>query len=75
MLLGVADLGRTLVVLGIVLVAVGTVLVLAPKIPWLGQLPGDIHIEGEHFSFRFPLVTCLVVSAVVSLVLTLLFRR
>jgi hypothetical protein len=71
----VVDLGRSLVVLGVVLVAVGLVLTLAPRIPWLGRLPGDIHIERDHVSFHFPLVTCLVVSAIATLVLNLLSRK
>ena len=70
-----ADLGRTLIVLGIVLVVVGLALSVFPRVPWFGHLPGDIHIEREHFSFHFPLVTCLVVSAVVTLILNLVFRR
>ena len=43
----------------------------------LGRLPGDIHVEGEHSSFHFPIVTCLLISITVSLVLTLihLLRR
>jgi hypothetical protein len=41
---------------------------------WLGRLPGDIHVSREGFSFHFPIVTCLVVSAVLSL-LTWLLRR
>lgn len=61
------DVGRTLVLLGLVLAAVGGVMML--------RLPGDITIEGERFTFSFPIVTCLVVSAVATIVLNLLFRR
>ena len=70
-----ADLGRTLVVVGLVVAAVGATLLLAPRVPWLGHLPGDIHLERDHVSFHFPIVTCLVVSAVLTLVLNLFFRR
>ena len=69
------DLGRTFIVLGLVLVVVGLALSVLPRVPGLGHLPGDIHIERENFSFHFPLVTCLVVSVVVSLILNLIFRR
>ena len=48
---------------------VGLVWILAPSIPWLGRLPGDIRIERENFRFYFPLVTCLLLSLVLSLVL------
>jgi hypothetical protein len=47
---------------------------LVGKIPWFGHLPGDITIERERFTFYFPLATCLIISAVLSLVLYL-FRR
>jgi Protein of unknown function (DUF2905) len=69
-----AELGKTLIYLGLLLVAVGLVLSLAGKLPWLGHLPGDISIERERFSFYFPLATCIVISVVLSLVLYF-FRR
>jgi hypothetical protein len=64
---------RFLIMLGAVLVVAGLAW------PWLaklglGRLPGDIHIEREGFSFHFPLMTCLVVSAVSTLLLWL-FRK
>jgi uncharacterized protein HemY len=68
------EVGKTLIFLGLVLVAVGIVVSLAPKIPWLGQLPGDILIKRDRFTFYFPLMTSIVVSVIVSLVLYL-FRR
>ena len=61
-------LGRFLVVFGLILAGVGLLLMLAPKVPWLGRLPGDIIIRRENFTFYFPLVTCLLVSAVLSLI-------
>lgn len=67
-------LGKTLIVFGLVLVAVGIVLSFAPKIPWLGQLPGDIYIHRGRFTFYFPLATCILLGLVLSLVLYL-FRR
>jgi hypothetical protein len=68
-------MGRLLVVVGLLVAAVGGVLLLLPQLPWLGRLPGDIHVERDHFSFHFPLVTCLVVSAVLTLLVNLFFRR
>ena len=67
-------MGRLLIVLGIVLIVIGVVVSFAPKIPWLGQLPGDIFIKGERVSFYFPLATCILLSLILSLVLYL-FRR
>ena len=60
--------GWMLLVLGFIIAGVGLVWILAPSIPWLGRLPGDIRIERENFRFYFPLVTCLLVSLVLSLV-------
>ncbi len=67
-------LGKTLIVFGLVLVAVGIVLSFAPKIPWLGRLPGDIYILRGNFTFYFPLTTCILLSLLITLVLYL-FRR
>jgi hypothetical protein len=69
-----SGLGRTLIMLGLVIVLVGVVVSLAGKLPWLGRLPGDIAIKRENFSFYFPLGTCLLISALLSLVMWL-FRR
>ena len=65
---GHAGFGWVLLVLGLVIAGVGLVCILAPSIPWLGRLPGDIRIEGENFRFYFPLVTCLLLSLILSLV-------
>jgi hypothetical protein len=59
-------------ILGLVITGIGLVWVLAPSIPWLGRLPGDVHIEGEHFRFYFPIVTCLLLSVGLTLLLWLI---
>lgn len=69
------DLGRALIGLGLVALAAGVVLVLLPRMPWLGRLPGDIHFERDGFSVHVPLVTCLVISLVATLILNIFFRR
>ena len=69
-----AGLGKTLIVLGLLLAVVGVVLVLAGRLPWLGNLPGDISIQRERFSFYFPITTCILISVLISLVLYF-FRR
>jgi hypothetical protein len=66
--------GRTLIIAGLALVAVGLLVSLAPRLPWLGRLPGDIWVKRDHFSFFMPITTCLLFSLVVSLLLWL-FRR
>ncbi len=71
-----SSFGWVLVILGLVIAGVGLVWILAPSIPWLGRLPGDMRIERENFRFYFPLATCLLLSLVVSLAVWLirLFR-
>ena len=59
---------RGLIVLGIAIVLAGVLWPWLSKLPF-GRLPGDIRIEGEHGGFFFPIVTCLVISVVVSLLL------
>lgn len=72
------ELGRTLLFLGGLLVLVGALLYFGGKLPFrLGRLPGDIVHRGEHTTFYFPIVTCLVLSVAFSLLLWLLsqFRK
>jgi len=72
------ELGRVLLTLGALLVLVGAFFYFGGKLPFrLGRLPGDIVREGEHGTFYFPIVTCLVLSAVLSLLfwLTARFRK
>jgi len=73
----VRELGKFIVIIGVVAALVGLALWsgFAPK--WLGRLPGDIRIEREHSSFYFPIVTCIVLSVVLSLLFALfsIFRR
>ena len=69
-----SGLGRLIVMTGLVLVAVGLIVTLAARLPWLGRMPGDIFIKKESFSFYFPLGSCILISFVLSFVLWL-FRR
>jgi len=67
------DLGRTLLFLGGLLIFVGAFFYLGGKLPFrLGKLPGDIVHRGEHTTFYFPIVTCLVLSVALSLLFWLL---
>jgi hypothetical protein len=65
-------IARTLVLIGGALVALGLLLQIAPHVPVLGKLPGDIRIEHESGTYYFPVVTCLVLSAIVTLVMQLI---
>ena len=69
-------MGRYIVAFGIVLVAVGLVMIIGEKagIP-LGRLPGDIRIESKRGGFYFPIITCLLISAILSLISWVLRSR
>jgi Protein of unknown function (DUF2905) len=70
------SLGRVLIVTGVVLACAGLLLTLAEKanLP-LGRLPGDIVFRGKHSTVYFPIVTCLLLSVLASIVMWLLNRR
>ena len=68
------DMGKVLVIVGIVIAAVGALLWSGIGKGWLGRLPGDIHYTRDNFSFHFPIVTCLLISLILSLLLWL-FRK
>jgi hypothetical protein len=64
------DLGRLLLILGAIIAIVGALLYFGARLPFrLGRLPGDIIHRGEHTTFYFPIVSCLVISVVLSVIL------
>jgi Protein of unknown function (DUF2905) len=72
------QLGRTLLILGAVFIAVGALLYFGGKLPFrLGHLPGDIVHRGQRGTFYFPLVSCIVISVLLTLILWIInqFRR
>jgi len=70
------QLGRTLMIMGGVIVLVGLLVSLGPRLPFrLGRLPLDFHIQRDNYSFYFPLGTSILVSIVLTLVFGLLNRR
>jgi hypothetical protein len=70
----VRDVARLLIVLGLAVAAVGLVLLYFDRSP-LGRLPGDLTFQRGRFTFHVPLVTCLLVSVLLSLLLSWWFRR
>jgi hypothetical protein len=68
------ELGKVVLIIGAVLVVVGLLAVLGVRLPF-GRLPGDIAIEGERGGFYFPIVTMIIVSAVLTLLFNLFLRR
>ncbi|RLB00299.1 MAG: DUF2905 domain-containing protein [Deltaproteobacteria bacterium] len=67
-------LGRILIIFGALMLILGGVLLLLPKIPFVGRLPGDIYIRKGNFILYFPIVTCIILSLFLSLLFSL-FRR
>jgi uncharacterized protein YybS (DUF2232 family) len=63
------DLGKFLVITGLIIAAAGALLWSGLGKGWLGRLPGDIHYTKGNFSFHFPLVTCLLLSLALTLLL------
>jgi len=68
-------IGRLLIVAGVALAIVGIVLVLGPRIPLLGRLPGDFQFESGNVRVFLPLGTMLLVSLVLTIILNVLNRR
>jgi hypothetical protein len=64
------NLGKLLIFMGLIIVGLGLLLTLGPKIPFLGRLPGDIRFQKGPFTFYFPIVTCILIS----LILTFIFN-
>jgi len=69
------DIARMLVVFGLLIAFVGLALMFVGRVPWLGRLPGDIHIQRGGWTFYFPLATSLLLSLVLTLILWILGRR
>ena len=67
-------LGRALILLGVLFAAAGLALLLAPKIPWIGRLPGDIVYERDNVRVYVPLASCLLASVALSLVCWIINR-
>jgi hypothetical protein len=74
---GLGALGKGLLVIGLIMAAVGLLLLVADRFPWLrlGRLPGDVSIERPGFRLYFPLGTSILLSILLSLVLWLVSRR
>ena len=69
-----SDLGKWLVVIGLILAALGGLLWLLSRVPFLGNLPGDIRIQNQNFSCYVPLATMILLSVVLTIVLNIVAR-
>jgi membrane protein implicated in regulation of membrane protease activity len=66
--------GKILLIAGGIIMLIGLILILAPHIPFLGKLPGDIMIKKDNFSFYFPLVTFLIISVALTIILNIVLH-
>jgi len=73
---GFETMGKMLILMGLFVLLVGLIMTFVPKlkIPFVGRLPGDIRIEREGFSLYFPIVTCIVLSILLTIVLSVAIR-
>ncbi|HCZ07462.1 MAG: hypothetical protein PWP37_704 [Thermotogota bacterium] len=68
------ELGRLLLIIGVIVTVIGLVLLFADRIPFIGRLPGDIVIKRKNFVFYFPLMTSIIISVLLTVVLSLISR-
>ena len=68
------SLGKGLILIGLLITAVGFLILYSEKVGWIGRLPGDITIRRENVTVYFPLATCLLISVLLSLLIWL-FRK
>lgn len=69
------SLGKIIIVTGIFLVVFGSLILLSPKIPLIGKLPGDILVKRGSFTFFFPLASSIIISLIITIILNLILGR
>lgn len=72
---GIDSLAKALIFFGLILAAVGGIILFIGKIPFIGRLPGDIYVQRKNFSFYFPLTTSILLSILLTLLLSFFRRR
>ncbi len=72
---GVSSIGKLLMLIGVILLALGAVLTFTGRIPGVGRLPGDIVVKRGNFTFFFPVTTCIILSIILSLLFALFSRK
>ncbi len=72
---GIQHAGKLLIVLGVIIIAVGGLLLFSGKIPYIGKLPGDILIQKKNYTIYFPLATSIIISLIITLVFWLIGKR
>lgn len=72
---GFDSFGKLLITFGLILAAVGGVILLVGRVPFIGRLPGDIYIQRKNFTFYFPLATSILLSIILTLLFSFFSRR
>jgi len=72
---GLFSPGKILIAMGAIMLLAGLVFLGLEKLPWFGRLPGDINIQREKWSVHIPIVTCIIISIILTLLLNLFTRR
>lgn len=72
---GLQNIGKFLIITGIIIVVIGALFLLSGRISWLGRLPGDFFIRKRNFTFYFPLATSIFISIILTFIFWLLGRR
>ncbi len=67
-------IGKSLVLVGIVIVLIGLLLWALSSVPYVGRLPGDIYVRRGNFTFYFPLATCILISIIATILFSLMRR-
>ena len=69
------EIGKTIIIFGVVLIAIGLILTFMPKVPFLGKLPGDFLFKKDGFTFYFPLATSIILSILLTILLNIFLRK
>lgn len=69
------NIGKMMIVLGLIITAAGGLFMLSSRVSWLGRLPGDILVQKKNFTFYFPFATSIILSILLSLIFWTLGRR
>jgi len=70
-----AEIGKNIIVFGIILIVVGFLFIFGPKVPFLGKLPGDIFIKKGNFTFYSPIATSIILSIILTIIINLFIRK
>lgn len=71
----ISGFGKFLIFFGLIIILLGILFMLFPKLPFIGRLPGDIYIKKDNFTFYFPLATSILLSILLTLILNLILRK